>query len=96
MQRKIKVHRNLQGDVTDVKQAKGKYRPKKVDNSWYWAMVKPRDMLWFNEPDTNDELRQQIGERYNMEQIVIDRVILRTTKDEESKQQILNRYGKNT
>jgi len=65
MKQPPKVTRNLQGDVTDIKQAKGKYKAKPVDNSWL--------------------------ENYWLER---DCVIFRTTKDEESKQQILSRYGK--
>jgi hypothetical protein len=62
MQRKIKVTRNLQGDVTDIKQAKGKYKAKPVDNSWYWERTLERDRCLYKICD--EETKADILLRY--------------------------------
>lgn len=85
---------NMQGGWNETVETRKKSSPKPVDNSWYCGITKGRDIFWLNDKDTSDELRQLVGIRLGIEQIVIDRLLYRFSCDDESKKQILIRYGK--
>lgn len=54
--KKIKVTRNLEGTITDIKEYRKSAPQKTVDNSWYWERVKPRDRLFYKEAELRGDI----------------------------------------
>lgn len=71
-----------------------KVKPRDIPIEMYWNAVRDRDLFWWSDINTSDELRILVGNRMNKTDIEIDRQVYKFSKDQEIKQQILKRYGK--
>lgn len=77
-----KVTRNLQGEVRDEENERGKSKARDIPDQLYWAATINRDRFWLHDKDTSDELRQEVGLRLGLEQIEVDRLLYKFGSDE--------------